>query len=82
MKMCKCTLIMNGHFIDCRDRRDLTPLHYACQVGNTNIAQLLVEHGSDVNSKGFASTTPLHIAVGVCLFDFHKNIMLFPKILN
>ena len=55
--------IYNNLFIDVKDRRSLTPLHYACQAGNLAIAKLLVEYGSNVNIKGFGGTTPLHIAV-------------------
>lgn len=49
--------------IDTKDRRSLTPLHYACQAGNSGIVKLLVESGSDVNNRGFAGTTPLQVAV-------------------
>ena len=37
-----------------------TPLHYASQHGHLKVAQLLLEHGADVNSKDDRSVTPLH----------------------
>lgn len=45
----------------------LTPLHLASQSGNTSNVVALAERGSDVNAKGFAGLTPLHMTVSVRL---------------
>jgi ankyrin repeat protein len=39
-----------------------TPLHLAAIRGNTNIARMLIVHGSDPNTKDFDENTPLHFA--------------------
>lgn len=41
----------------------LYPLHWAAQLGYANIVTLLLEHGADINAKGFNGLTPLHLAV-------------------
>ena len=64
-------------FSDTKDRRSLTPLHYACQAGNSGIVKLLLESGSDVNSRGFAGTSPLHIAVSTTWSQTHNMATLF-----
>lgn len=42
-----------------------TPLHYAASNGSYEAAQLLIEHGANVNAITSAGDTPLHIAVGI-----------------
>jgi len=49
-----------------RDKRNLAALHYGCQVGNTDTVTVLLNAGAEVNARGFAGTTPLHIAVSTC----------------
>lgn len=39
-----------------------TPLHHAAAKGHSNIAQLLVENGADINDCGLADSRPLQIA--------------------
>ena len=39
-----------------------TPLHLTSQVGNMDLARLLIEHGADVAAQGEDRTTPLHVA--------------------
>lgn len=43
----------------------LTPLHLAAQFGRTEIAQVLLEHGADVNARSRVSNhmMPLHLAI-------------------
>lgn len=38
------------------------PLHLACQKGYTEIVELLLERGADVNTEGYNYTSPLSIA--------------------
>lgn len=42
-----------------RTPKDRTPLHFAAQKGNIQMARLLVEHGADVNAVDADRTTPL-----------------------
>ena len=49
------------------DSNGLTPLHYACQNGNTEIVQLILQHSEslniDVNATDFdKEMTPMHFA--------------------
>lgn len=39
-----------------------TALHASIQGGHTDVAELLLEHGADVNAPGTYSVTPLHVA--------------------
>ncbi len=46
------------------DEGGLTPLHTAAEVGNEEIAALLLDQGADVNLTGpKRKITPLHVAV-------------------
>ncbi|GHU16644.1 hypothetical protein FACS189472_02140 [Alphaproteobacteria bacterium] len=42
--------------------RNDTPLHFAAQSGQTEIAELLLARGADVNASGLLDYTPLHLA--------------------
>lgn len=48
--------------IDGGDIRGWTPLHYACWVGNTWMARLLLEKGASVNAQSHDGTAPIHCA--------------------
>ena len=39
-----------------------TPLHLATENGHTQTAEVLIQHGSDVNSRDDLERTPLHLA--------------------
>jgi ankyrin repeat protein len=41
----------------------LTALHLAAQGGHANLAQWLLDHGADVNARGYKDFTPLHFAI-------------------
>jgi ankyrin repeat protein len=47
---------------DEHDRYNTTPFYYASSRGNLKVAQLLIEHGADVNAQCVSSLRPLHIA--------------------
>lgn len=40
----------------------VTPLHIACQRQGAHIAQILIQHGADVNARNIIQRTPLHLA--------------------
>ena len=45
------------------DAYDVTPLHHAAQIGNIQLADVLIEHGADVSAKDSAGWTPLVYAL-------------------
>jgi len=47
------------------DDKKLTPLDYACYIGSSVKAKLLIEHGADLNIKGHQGITALMCA-GMC----------------
>ncbi|CAG2237667.1 unnamed protein product [Mytilus edulis] len=55
-----------------------TPLYFASEKGNIDIAKLLLDHQADPNMKGWletASQSPLHVAVDTCNIDL-VNLLL------
>lgn len=44
------------------DSDNMTPLHFAANLGNVKVIELLVKHGADVNAVDGYNTTPLHYA--------------------
>lgn len=40
----------------------VAPIHSACAISNYEIAELLINHGADVNAKQMQGVTPLHSA--------------------
>lgn len=50
------------------DTKGLTPLHYACRMGNFEMVKLLVEFGADIHASDEFGNTPLHSAL-----MFHKS---------
>jgi ankyrin repeat protein len=56
-------LLERGADVNIRKAGSGTPLHEAARVGNVDIAEMLVAHGADVNSKNEDHwRTPLHYA--------------------
>jgi len=45
------------------ERNNFTPLHWAVNVRNAGMTELLLEHGADVNARSKNLSTPLHWAV-------------------
>ena len=48
-----------------------TPLHWAARFGQSQVAELLIAEGADVNAKNVVGQTPLHLAAGAS----HKEII-------
>jgi ankyrin repeat protein len=55
-------LLRNGAHADERNTQDNSPLHYACQTGQTFVAMLLLDHGAMVGVANVDGDTPLDIA--------------------
>lgn len=55
-------LLQNGASVDIHDKFDGTPLIW-CSHGTTDLAQLLLDHGADINAQTVLRTTRLHRAV-------------------
>lgn len=54
-----------------RDRHGKTPLHAACELGQAEIAGLLIDKGANVRSRDREGLTPLHYAA----FSNNKELM-------
>lgn len=52
-----------------------TPLHRAAQVGNIEIAQVLINHGTDINAPNYLGQTPLHVSLEKNNVDFAKFLL-------
>ena len=51
-----------------------TPLHFACQMGKTDLAEILVNNGAKVNLLNADGLTPLHCAVKSGKLDIVKML--------
>ena len=48
--------------VNYKDDRNCTPLHYAADVGNSEIFNLLIANGADLSAKDIDGDTPMHWA--------------------
>lgn len=55
-------LLDYGSELDSGDNDGRTPLHIACQQGNSDIVRLLVHKGANVEAKSHEGNTPLRVA--------------------
>ena len=55
-------LISNGALLNIQDHLKRTPLHYAINDDNQEIAKILLENGADYDIKDFRNITPFDIA--------------------
>lgn len=46
-------LLVNDAKIDAKTLNDWTPLHFAAERNNDKAAELLINHGADLNAKRF-----------------------------
>ena len=44
-------LLKNPEFVNKRDSNERAPIHWACSSGNTEIAQMLVSRGAEINER-------------------------------
>lgn len=65
------TLLQNGCSCDIRDKDYATPLYWSACQGHTNVCEILIQAGSDVNSRVTWGSTPLHAAAD----RGHKNVI-------
>ena len=56
----KTFLEQSSDYCHIRDKRDASPLHIACQLGNLEAVQLLIDQGSDLGQKDKKGNTPFH----------------------
>lgn len=54
-------LLTAGPNIESKDKRLFAPIHCASQTGNVECLEVLLDGGTEVNCRGFAGATPLHI---------------------
>ena len=63
-------LIERGVDIGARDSDQITPLHYACIYGHSEVAIALMERGTDIDARNDWQRTPLHCA---CIYG-HSEV--------
>nr|XP_054757768.1 uncharacterized protein LOC129263877 isoform X1 [Lytechinus pictus]XP_054757769.1 uncharacterized protein LOC129263877 isoform X2 [Lytechinus pictus] len=44
------------------DGRSVAPIHVASKSGSVDVVVALLDHGVDVNTRGYAGSTPLHVS--------------------
>ncbi len=71
-------LLAAGADVDSATRYGATPLFFACDKGNVELVELLLEHGADVNvTDSFYNATPLGWTLGsVASSASHRRIAL------
>lgn len=64
-----------GHSeVDPQDENGRTPLHMAAIFGRTDTAEILIQHGADINIPDNENKTPMMIAQENGLFDFVQRL--------
>jgi len=58
-------LVSKGARVCTKNDLDNTPLSYAVSMGNLHIAKLLIEHGIDINVRGWNGETPIFNVYGL-----------------
>jgi len=56
------SLLQSGHAPSVTDKDQATPLYWAACHGHSHVCEILIQAGSDVNSKVTWGSTPLHAA--------------------
>jgi ankyrin repeat protein len=70
-------LISDGHPLDINDEAGKTPLHYAVEKENFEVAKVLIETGADVNAhyETTATNTPLSDHAATCSLTMAKFLI-------
>ncbi len=55
-------LLKNGEDINAQDNGGWSPLHFAAQEGDFEIAEILINSGANINLKDINGNTPLWVA--------------------
>jgi ankyrin repeat protein len=63
----------DANLVKVPDNTSMAPIHYAAELGNLAIVELLAKNGADLNSKTDKGWTPLHFAV----MRSHTNVVKF-----
>lgn len=62
------------------NKNGITPLHIAARLGNSEIVNILIDNGSDVNAIDIDKMTPLHYAVNgelsACMKDLRRKALI------
>jgi hypothetical protein len=61
--------------VSARGGFQVTPIHAAASVGQTDILSLLIQHGADVNSRGRTGRTPLFLASENARLEAGKSLL-------
>lgn len=59
-----------------KQKKDSSPLHTACQEGNIENVERLLEIRADVNLSDENGFTPLHIAYNVATSTFYESCLI------
>ena len=68
-------LVSLGTRINCRDKRGLTPLHYAASHGSDDIIELLLAKGTDVDAECQSGRMPIHYSAAAGQFKATKILL-------
>ena len=70
------TLITQGVDVNARDNEGWTPLHYAAELGRTEICQLLIHADADIHAQSSKfDQTALHLAAGNDALECCKTLI-------
>jgi ankyrin repeat protein len=67
--------LSKGIKTDLRDKEGFTPLHYAVINNRKDIAEILIKHGANVNTKNLLGETPLHYSARLCLAEIAELLV-------
>ena len=81
-------LVSKGVNIEAKDKRQQTPLHYACKLEdlsyNLSYVEYLISKGANIEAKDEKNETPLHIAskcgsIDIIKYLISKGANKYPK---